>query len=398
MKVIVATEARLFADKDGVIKAPTQGRSYPFWTRYLDVFEEVLVLARVSKASEADGHSVEGAGVSVLPITDFSGSVGVARGWLRARSEIARWSARHPDAALVGRLPGIVGGLLVSDARCAGHAYALEVVGEPFSAVTSSGLAGKASRPLARVARRQMQRQVRLAGAVSYVTRTTLQGIYPSGSGAATASYSSVELPDGAFQERGNLTCGLPPNLVMVGTMSQSYKGHDVLLEAMTILASEGQVTRAILVGDGRLRAELGRIVDERALDVCFTGQLASSEEVRKVLDGADLFVMPSRSEGLPRALIEAMARGLPAIGTTVGGIPELLAPESLVPSDDPEALAAAISLHLFDEDRRIKMSTRNREVAAAYHQDKLALARRDFYTAVRDQVEHRLNQRRTND
>ena len=89
--------------------------------------------------------------------------------------------------------------------------------------------------------------------------------------------------------------------------------------------AHQGLDVRLCLVGDGKHRPELERRaaalgVSER---IEFRGQLASCELVRQELDRADLFVLPSRQEGLPRAMIEAMARGLPCIGSTVGGIPD---------------------------------------------------------------------------
>ena len=101
----------------------------------------------------------------------------------------------------------------------------------------------------------------------------------------------------------------------MVGTMSQTYKGHDVLLEAMAILEGRGVRTWVTFVGDGRLRQDIDQAARALSLDVSFTGRLGAAEDVRAVLDTADLFVMPSRTEGLPRALIEAMARYLPAVG-----------------------------------------------------------------------------------
>src|SRR5439155_26719861 len=91
------------------------------------------------------------------------------------------------------------------------------------------------------------------------------------------------------------------------------------------------------IVGDGRFRPELDRLAAELGIreQVCFRGQLPAGEPVRARLDAADLFVLPSRSEGLPRAMVEAMARALPCIGSNVGGILELLAPEDLAPAGD---------------------------------------------------------------
>ena len=78
------------------------------------------------------------------------------------------------------------------------------------------------------------------------------------------------------------------------------------------------------MIGEGRYRGELQQLATGLGVDTHFTSQLKRAE-VMTQLDRADLFVLASRTEGLPRALLEAMARGLPCVATRVGGIPELL-------------------------------------------------------------------------
>src|SRR5205809_1714074 len=117
-----------------------------------------------------------------------------------------------------------------------------------------------------------------------------------------------------------------------------------------------------VIVGSGGYQAQLEARAAALGIGtrVQFRGQLAAAEAVRAELDRADLFVLPSRQEGLPRAMIEAMARGLPCIGSTVGGIPELLAAEDMVPPNDASALARKIREVLADPSRLARMSVRN--------------------------------------
>jgi glycosyltransferase involved in cell wall biosynthesis len=119
-----------------------------------------------------------------------------------------------------------------------------------------------------------------------------------------------------------------------------------------------------------------------------FLGQVTAGEPVRRILDAADLFVLPSRTEGLPRALVEAMARGLPCIGSAVGGVPELLDASELVPAGDPAALAAKIQEVLRDPLRMETMSRRNLADAREFCDSALAGRRRRFYQHVRDFTE----------
>ena len=108
-------------------------------------------------------------------------------------------------------------------------------------------------------------------------------------------------------------------------------------------------------------------------------------EGVRRALDAADLFVLPSLTEGLPRALLEAMAKGLPAVASAVGGIPELLPSEFLVPAGQAHQLAERIHRLMSADAAREVAGERNRRVARAYHEREQAAIRREFCQWVRD-------------
>lgn len=112
----------------------------------------------------------------------------------------------------------------------------------------------------------------------------------------------------------------------------QHYKGHAVLLEALAMGGPEVDRITLDLVGDGVLRSELEALADRLGLDdrVRFLGS-CSEDAVRASLDAADLFVLPSlvaadgQMEGLPVALMEALACGVPTVTTELSGIPEIV-------------------------------------------------------------------------
>jgi len=105
-------------------------------------------------------------------------------------------------------------------------------------------------------------------------------------------------------------------------------------------------------------------------------------------MDSADLFVLASLTEGLPRVIVEAMARAMPVIATSVGGIPELLPPEDLVPPGDPKALAAKIAEVARDGARITRMADRNLARAHQFHESVLRDRRLAFYRHLRSVME----------
>jgi glycosyltransferase involved in cell wall biosynthesis len=136
------------------------------------------------------------------------------------------------------------------------------------------------------------------------------------------------------------------PRLLSVGRLSEQ-KGQLLLVEAAALLKREGRTFQLVLVGDGPLRGEIEAIIAREGLGqhVQISGW-ASGDEVRRAIEQARAFVLPSFAEGLPVVLMEALARGRPVITTYIAGIPELV--ESgvhgwLVPAGSVEAVAEAM-------------------------------------------------------
>jgi len=174
--------------------------------------------------------------------------------------------------------------------------------------------------------------------------------------------------------------------LITVASLEQPYKGVAVLLDAVSELRRSGRPVKLLVVGDGELMGELQAQAQSLGIasNVEFLGQL-DREGVQRALDRADVFVLPSLTEGLPRALLEAMARGLPAVATTVGGIPELLPADCLVPPRNAIALARRLHEVMATPTALMAMAQKNQEVARAYHDRVQAPIRRAFLLAVRD-------------
>jgi Glycosyltransferase len=118
--------------------------------------------------------------------------------------------------------------------------------------------------------------------------------------------------------------------------------------------------------------------------DYCrIVGRLKAGKEVFEFLDSLDLYLHPSRQEGLPRAVIEAMSRGCPVLASSIAGIPELLAPEFLHKPGDSKKLSDDIIAVLSDVNLREKMAITNFKTAKEYNKEILEERREAFFNAV---------------
>lgn len=154
---------------------------------------------------------------------------------------------------------------------------------------------------------------------------------------------------------------GIPPHAPVIGTVGNfnPKKDHAGLLAAVDILRRGQPDVVALLVGSGMLEDRLRAEAADRGLadHVRFLG---SRDDVLELLPALDVFVLSSRYEGLPIALLEAMAAGVPAVATRVGGVPEAVEHGRqglLVAPGDPDALATAVSKLLDDPQLRHEMA-----------------------------------------
>ena len=154
------------------------------------------------------------------------------------------------------------------------------------------------------------------------------------------------------------------PILGSIGRISPE-KGHADLVEALGKLAGQGHRFCAILAGDGPEKARLIDRVQALGLSgsIHFPGYVASPEWI---LEETDLMVLPSHTEGLPNAALEALAMEVPVLATRVGGTPEVVTDGEtgrLVAPRSPDALAAAIGDFLTNPQPWRAMSARGRQV-----------------------------------
>lgn len=390
MNVLVAVDAQLFMTPDGKVWSKTI-YGYDFWKRYLDVFETVKVVSRLGKAdyAQVEGYlRSDGDNVSFAPLPMVRGMKGYVKNVISFLKD-AKKAVRDEDCAII-RLPSIPATFVEFVYERKHKPYVLEVVVDPLNAYAGNKLAAK-------VLTEQLRKSCLNANGVSYVTQYALQEQYPSRariSGKNTEEYfesyySSIILKDGFFAPaRDYSKIGNKVKLVhTANNINNDVKGHEVVIEVVKKLNDLGIDASVTFIGDGDLRPELEKMAEVLGVGtkVVFTGLLGSAMDVREKLLDADIFILPTKAEGLPRAVIEAMAVGLPCLSTPVNGIPELLEKEYMFDPMDSQGFTEKIIELLQNPEKMGQTSMRNINKAREYEETVLQQRRIEFYTKLKN-------------
>jgi phosphatidyl-myo-inositol dimannoside synthase len=380
----LVVDQRLHQTPDGRVWSLTPP-AYDFFELPLEVFDQVRVVARTAQVAEPrpKARLVNGPGVEVLPIPTFVGPFQ----YLKQRNRIAEKLAQiaRLDGAFLLRIPSQTGFVVASKLRARNRPFAVELLTDPYdffaAGVSPHGLA-TLFRPYFCHQSKELCGEARV---VNYVTGKKTIRNNPPLRANWTGNVSDVDLPEQAFFLPNQAATPGPIRIVSVGLLDLLYKGQDLLIQALGKAHQKGLDFTLRFVGDGGQRARLLSMADSCGIQgrVEITGAQGGAAEVRGFLKDSDLFVLPSRAEGIPRALLEAMAAGLPAICSQAGAMPDLIEQQWITGIGDEDALCQALLAFANHRSEWQAIGQRNQQVARGFELSLLRPKRREFYEAI---------------
>lgn len=345
-----------------------------FCDRYIRNFETIKILACHTKAN---GNEKE-----------FSDTVidKVSFNTLNSIKDILKKNVRKriqeeisQSECVIVRLPSFIGLVSLKYIKKLNKPYLIEMVGCPWDALWNHSIAGKFIAPIMYLL---CKSEIKQAPYVVYVTNEFLQNRYPTK--GRSISCSNVMLPqndENILKDRLNKIRNEKVNKkIIIGTcatVSSRYKGQQNIIRALKLLKNKGYEVEYQLVGGGDT-SYLESIAKKynSYKDVKFIGTL-THDKVFEWLDTIDIYVQPSLTEGLPRALVEALNRGCPAIGSDAGGIPELLGKANIYPKKSYKAFIDVFENVNINKE---KIAIKNFEKAKEYERNKLETRRTEFF------------------
>ncbi len=273
---------------------------------------------------------LHGANVRVAETTPY---YSVARFYRRAlplawkNTPVLRRAIDQADAVLL-RLPAMNSFLLSNMARRRGKPVFTYFVGDERAIASGAGkykgLSLCAARSVAAMHEWAYRRMVRSSDE-SFFLSSDLQRRFAGESEHAHFAFTSLVSADDV-QMRSRVAWNAPPRLLSVGRLS-AEKGLDFAIQAVAALRSQGRCVELTICGEGPDRARLEALTDQLGVrkQVTFSGHVPRGQPLDDQYREADLFLLPSFSEGVPKVLLEAMACGLPALATHVGGVPDIV-------------------------------------------------------------------------
>ncbi len=282
---------------------------------------------------------------------------------------------------IIARLPSFIGNIAVELALKNNKQYLIEVVACPWDAFWNHSLLGKFVAPFMYFI---TKRKVNNAPYAVYVTNEFLQKRYPTnGENTSCSNVALKEFDERILEQRVKKIESINDgNKIVIGTtaaVNVRYKGQQYVIKALGKLKKQGlTIFEYQLVGGGK-KSYLKAIAEKYDVieQVKFLGAMPHSK-VFEWLETIDIYTQPSRQEGLPRALIEAMSRAVPAFGARTAGIPELLEPEFIFSNTRKNIDEICEILKSYDKKTMLVQAKRNFNESKNY--DKEVIEKRRVY------------------
>jgi glycosyltransferase involved in cell wall biosynthesis len=352
--------------------------------RYTALFDELTIICRVIEKQDFDTQLFELNNPHITVKAASNGSLILSRdSKFMIEEEI-----KSADGLIV-KLHSKIAETAIKYAKKYKIPYLVESVACPWDSYWNYSIKGKFVAPIMYLSTKRALKQAPYA---IYVTKEFLQKRYPSGGKWIDCSDVELKSTDDAVLEHRLKKITNSKSPFVLGTLAQvdvRYKGQEYVIKAISKLRKKGIEFKYKLAGSGnssflRSIAEKYQVTDL----VEFCGVLSHSE-VFDWLDQIDIYIQPSKQEGLPRAMIEAISRACPALGSTAGGIGELIDKRYVFPKGRVNDICKVLENITIDNLK--EQAKRNYDTSKKYKKDYLDEKRNSFYKEFARECANRL-------
>lgn len=366
---------------------------YDLWkTRYLKNFDHINVVTRKMKVEKEYLENnpmlqlVDGDRVEVNPISDYKNIPDI---FLRSRTiknELKK-QISNSDFVIV-RMPAVLGIVAIDICKELNKPYLVELVADPWdSYFYHTSIFGKIVAPFMYL---NTKKRVKHSKNVLYVTKKFLQKRYPTNgekyigiSDVIIKSENNNPYIDAKIKKRVDNIINKKIRFGLVGKYDLKTKGQLVAIKALSKLENKNFVLE--LVGNGE-EAYLSKYIRKYNMEknIIFVGSKQSGTEMFKWYDSVDVLLVPSFQEGLPRVVVESMSRANLIIGSSAGGIPELIDEKYIFKKGDHKALLQIINqITICNKNELTKDMQKNYEISKIYSFEALNQLREEFYNSI---------------
>ena len=352
------------------------------WNNYLLYFTDITVFGRLS--SNIKDKKVLSSGnqkVNFVLTSHLSSMPSLFFNLKKLVSQIEAEISKS-DIVLV-RLPSLLGFIGAYVAFRSGKKVIVEQVGNAKEAMKTQGsFLGKIIAPFFEIVNKHI---VKKANYITYVTENKLQKDYPTKGVAAGLSDVLIEKIINKEHIDYSRFNGREFKIGLIGGFDAKYKGQNILLQAIALL--DNKIIENIslyFVGKGN-NEWLSNIANNLGLleNIKFIGPKESGNEIFDFLLDMSLYVQPSYTEGMPRALLEAMSVGCPVLGSRVGGIPDVVSSTSIHNPGDYKTLSNQILKLYVNRELLLKESFRSIDMVQPFLKSNLDKKRDSFYREI---------------
>lgn len=403
MKIILFLEQRFFIDNKKIYAEKVVNEEYI--NRYTRIFDEVVLCAREVKQlpSSFIQKPIINSKISFLALPNVN-STNIIKDRRRIKQQIKN-ELNTADGFII-RAPSSISYIAYYCIKDMHKPIATELVADArvFFTINKRDLFLKKllKHLLQNMAVGHERKLAWNSNAVLYVTKKYLQNLYPckalkvdqKDSKSIYVSCSDVILKPEFYNNNFSKYDGKERFVIChTGSLSGENKGQRTVIEILERLIQNGFNCEVHFIGDGDNRATFEQLAKDKKLEnrIFFHGQISNFNEIKNIYSKAHLFLFPSISEGLPRALIEAMANSLPCLAYDVGGINELLPLQCLSKLNDKEGLYSKTEKMITNREYREAQAIHNYFTSKDYEITNLNSIRDEFYKQFKKMCENKI-------